>query len=164
MDAGPHGGGLVDRRDPGRLVLRVTFRSDVPQGPAPAGKGPPPLGSCAGQGGRRPHAGGLPARHRHPDRYWIGWHRHFGPLSGSDPKLADPLGRYAVVTFTDGTNMGPYQMSRHLRGAVSPHEISAPGNQHVTASKLNLASADVIDAFIGDDRVLGSAAKPSLVA
>src|SRR5207302_7740109 len=23
-----------------------------------------------------------------------GWHRHFGPLSGSDPKLADPLARY----------------------------------------------------------------------
>ena len=39
--------------------------------------------------------------------HWIGWHRHFGPLSGSDPKLADPLGRYAVITFTYGTNMGP---------------------------------------------------------
>lgn len=83
--------------------------------------------------------------------HWIGWHRHFGPLSGSDPKLADPLGRYAVITFTYGTNMGPYQMSRHLRGAVSPHEISAPGNQHVTPAKLNLASADVIDAFVALD-------------
>jgi len=28
--------GLVDRSDPGRLVLSVTFRSDVPQGPSPA--------------------------------------------------------------------------------------------------------------------------------
>ena len=83
--------------------------------------------------------------------HWIGWHRHFGPLSGSDPTLADPLGRYAVITFTYGTNMGPYQMSRHLRGAVSPHEISAPGNQHVTPAKLNLASADVIDAFMALD-------------
>jgi len=83
--------------------------------------------------------------------HWVGWHRHFGPLSGSDPKLSDPLGRYSVVTFTYGTNMGPYQMSRHLRGAVSPHEISAPGNQHITADKLNKASADVIDAFMGLD-------------
>ncbi|MCP4966884.1 MAG: Tn3 family transposase [bacterium] len=83
--------------------------------------------------------------------HWIGWHRHFGPLSGSDPKLSDPLGRYAVVTFTYGTNMGPYQMSRHLRGAVSPHEISAPGNQHVTPDKLNLASADVVDAYMSLD-------------
>ncbi|MGH9152297.1 MAG: Tn3 family transposase [Acidimicrobiales bacterium] len=93
--------------------------------------------------------------------HWIGWHRHFGPLSGSDPKLADPLGRYAVVTFTYGTNMGPYQMSRHLRGAVSPHEISAPGNQHVTAAKLNLASADVIDAFMALDvaRLWGDGSK-----
>ena len=57
--------------------------------------------------------------------HWVGWHRHFGPLSGSDPKIADPLGRYSVIAFTYGTNLGPYQMSRHLRGAVSPHEISA---------------------------------------
>ncbi len=42
-------------------------------------------------------------------------------------------------------------MSRHLRGAVSAHEISAPGNQHITAAKLNQASADVIDAFMGLD-------------
>jgi len=83
--------------------------------------------------------------------HWVGWHRHFGPLSGSDPKLADPLGRYSVVTFTYGTNTGPYQMSRHLRGTVSAHETSAPGNQHITAAKLNQASADVIDAFRGID-------------
>jgi TnpA family transposase len=83
--------------------------------------------------------------------HWVGWHRHFGPLSGSDPKLAHPLGRYAVITFTYGTNMGPYQMSRHLRGAVSPHEISAPGNQHITPATLNLASGDVIDSFMALD-------------
>ncbi len=93
--------------------------------------------------------------------HWTHWHRHFGPLSGSDPKLADPLGRYAVITFTYGTNMGPYQMSRHLRGAVSPHEISAPGNQHITPAKLNLASADVIDAFMALDvaRLWGDGSK-----
>ena len=93
--------------------------------------------------------------------HWIGWHRHFGPLSGSDPKIADPLGRYAVIAFTYGTNLGPYQMSRHLRGAVSPHEISAPGNQHITAEKLNKASADVIDAYMGLDvaRIWGDGSK-----
>ncbi len=93
--------------------------------------------------------------------HWVGWHRHFGPLSGSDPKIADPLGRYSVIAFTYGTNLGPYQMSRHLRGAVSPHEISAPGNQHITAEKLNQASADVIDAFMGLDvaRIWGDGSK-----
>ncbi|MGD6454864.1 Tn3 family transposase, partial [Xanthomonas citri pv. citri] len=38
--------------------------------------------------------------------HWIGWYRHFGPLSGSDPKIKDPLGRYSVIGFTYGTNLG----------------------------------------------------------
>ena len=28
--------------------------------------------------------------------YAIGWHRHFGPASGSDPKIRDALGRYVL--------------------------------------------------------------------
>jgi hypothetical protein len=31
------------------------------------------------------------------------WHRHFGPLSVSEPKLADPLARYIPVAFTYGS-------------------------------------------------------------
>jgi len=53
-----------------------------------------------------------------------------------------------VVTFTYGTNMGPAQMSRHLRGAVSPHEISAPGNKHITANNLVKASGDITDEYM----------------
>jgi hypothetical protein len=29
--------------------------------------------------------------------YWLEWWRHFGPASGSDPKLADPQGRYVIT-------------------------------------------------------------------
>jgi TnpA family transposase len=77
----------------------------------------------------------------------LGWHRHFGPSSGSDPKISDPLGRYSVMALTYGANLGPYQMARHLRGGISPHEISLLGNKHVTAMKLHHASADVINGF-----------------
>ncbi|MGH3846183.1 MAG: Tn3 family transposase, partial [Pseudonocardiaceae bacterium] len=77
----------------------------------------------------------------------LGWHRHFGPSSGSDPKISDPLGRYSVMAFTYGANLGPYQMARHLRGGISPHEISLLGNKHVTAMKLHHASTDVINGF-----------------
>ncbi|MCW2939604.1 MAG: transposase [Actinomycetia bacterium] len=93
--------------------------------------------------------------------HWTGWWRRFGPLSGSDPKISDPLGRYSVITFTYGTNMGPYQMSRHLRGAVSPHEISAPGNKHVNAARLVQASGDLTDAFMRLDvaRLWGDGSK-----
>jgi hypothetical protein len=53
---------------------------------------------------------------------WVGWHRHLGPLSGSDPKLADPLERYMLVALTYGCNLGPHQAARHLSGRVSAHE------------------------------------------
>ena len=36
--------------------------------------------------------------------YWLGWHRRFGPLSGSDPKIRDALGRYVLLTFCARSN------------------------------------------------------------
>jgi hypothetical protein len=41
--------------------------------------------------------------------YQIGWTRHFGPPSGSDPKLADALGRYVLTAFVTapGWAQGP---------------------------------------------------------
>lgn len=81
----------------------------------------------------------------------LGWHRHFGPASGSDPKLADPLARYALMTFTYGANLGPAQVARHMRGQVSAHELSTAANKHVTAGKLDQASADVTNAYVQMD-------------
>lgn len=46
--------------------------------------------------------------------YWVEWWRRFGPPSGNEPKLTDPLGRYVIVTFVKGTNMGPYEAARHI--------------------------------------------------
>ncbi|PZS19594.1 MAG: Tn3 family transposase, partial [Pseudonocardiales bacterium] len=34
--------------------------------------------------------------------YWLEWWRRFGPASGSDPKLADPFGKYVIATFVWG--------------------------------------------------------------
>jgi Tn3 transposase DDE domain len=45
-----------------------------------------------------------------------GWHRHFGPASGSDPKIRDTLGRYVVTAFAYGGNLGPTEVARHMRG------------------------------------------------
>ncbi|MCA1677608.1 MAG: transposase, partial [Actinobacteria bacterium] len=79
--------------------------------------------------------------------YWLEWWRRFGPASGSDPKLAAPLLRYVLTTFTYGANLGPAQAARHIRG-VSAHELGATATRHVTTDKLNLASADVVDAYL----------------
>ena len=34
----------------------------------------------------------------------VHWTRHFGPISGSDPKLAHPDERYVITSFAYGTN------------------------------------------------------------
>ena len=82
--------------------------------------------------------------------YWLGWWHRFGPASGSGPKLARPMLRYVLVTFAYGSNSGPAQAARHMRG-VSAHELGATANRHATIDKLNRAIADVVDAFLGLD-------------
>ena len=84
--------------------------------------------------------------------YWLEWWRRFGPASGSDPKLADPLLRYVLTTFTYGANLGPAQAARHIRG-VSAHELGSTAARHFTTEKLNRASADVVNAYLRLDLV-----------
>ena len=79
--------------------------------------------------------------------YWIGWHLHFGPASGSDPKLRNPLVRYSVTTFTYGSRMGAAQAARHMRG-ISGHELGATYIRHFTVEKLDRASVDVINEYL----------------
>jgi TnpA family transposase len=78
--------------------------------------------------------------------YWLGWHHHFGPASGSDPKIDDPLSRYCMAVFTGGVNIGPYEAARHIAG-VSARELSMVRNRHIDVRKLNSAIATVVNAF-----------------
>ena len=79
--------------------------------------------------------------------YWLGWHHHFGPASGSDPKISDPLGRYCMAVFTGGVNIGPYEAARHIAG-VSARELSMVRNRHIDLKKLNaFAELDVVKAW-----------------
>lgn len=84
--------------------------------------------------------------------YWLEWWRRFGPASGSDPKLANPLLRYVLTTFTYGCNLEPAQAARHIRG-VSAHELGATANRHFTIEKLNQAITDVINAYLELDLI-----------
>ena len=79
--------------------------------------------------------------------YLLGWHHHFGPASGSDPKVRDALARYVLTAFAYGTLLGPAQVAAHMRGKVSVHELTLAGNKHATAAKIEKASATVINAF-----------------
>jgi TnpA family transposase len=77
----------------------------------------------------------------------VGWTRHFGPASGSDPKIRDKLARYVLTVFANGTLLGPAQVARHMRDQVSAHELSIAANKHTTCAKIDAASTDVINEF-----------------
>jgi TnpA family transposase len=79
--------------------------------------------------------------------YLLKWHRHFGPASGSDPKIRDAMARYVLTAFAHGTLLGPAQVAAHMRGLVSVHELSLTGDKHTNATKVDKASVDVINAF-----------------
>ena len=80
---------------------------------------------------------------------WSGLTRHFGPPSGSDPKLADPERRYLLAVFGYGTGLGPTQLSRHARASggadsATPRALELANRQHVTTGALEAALRDVV--------------------
>ncbi len=83
--------------------------------------------------------------------YRIGWTRHFGPPSGSDPKVRDALGRQVATAFCYGTYLGPAQLARHMPGQVSARELARAFHQHCGLDRLHAAHTDVINAFAGLD-------------
>ena len=83
--------------------------------------------------------------------HWLNWTRHFGPLSGSEPKLSNPQERYILTAFgasadapsavrrtvrrfASRCNIGPNEMARHVRGKVTSHMLSYTNRRHVTSS------------------------------
>jgi TnpA family transposase len=79
--------------------------------------------------------------------YWTNFTRHFGPLSGSDPKLERATERYLLTLFTYGCNLGPYQAARHMRGLATAHELSFVNRRHINLSKLNSALVDILNRY-----------------
>ena len=79
--------------------------------------------------------------------HWLNWTRHFGPISGSEPKLSRPQERYILTTFGYGCNIGPNEMARHVRGKVTSHMLSYTNRRHVTSSYLEAAIKDIINAY-----------------
>lgn len=80
-------------------------------------------------------------------QFHTNWMRHFGPLSGSDPKLKNPLERYLLTLFTYGCNLGPSQAARHMRGIISAHMLSFVNHRHINLKKLDAALVDLLDNY-----------------
>ncbi len=79
--------------------------------------------------------------------HWTGWTQHFGPLSSTDPKLDDPITRYVILAFSQGCNLGFPQTAKHLRNNVSAHELSFVNRRHVTATRIDQALVDLVNAY-----------------
>ncbi len=79
--------------------------------------------------------------------HWSGYTRHFGPPSGSDPKLAEPVQRYLFTVFGYGCNLGPGQTARHAPEVASAQALRRTNAQHITAGKLEAGMVDVIDQY-----------------
>jgi TnpA family transposase len=78
---------------------------------------------------------------------WVGYTHHFGPPSGSDHKLTDPLTRYLLTVFGYACELGPAQTARHAQNLVSRQILRRINAQHITSAKLEAALRDVIDEY-----------------
>ncbi|MBV9748429.1 MAG: Tn3 family transposase, partial [Acetobacteraceae bacterium] len=93
----------------------------------------------------------MPERHmldilKHVE-HWSRYTRHFGPPSGSDPKLAQAKQRYLLTVFGYGCNLGPGQTARHAPEVATAQALRRINAQHVSAGKLEAAMADVIGQY-----------------
>ena len=79
--------------------------------------------------------------------YWTNFTRHFGPLSGSDPKIERAIERYLLTTFTYGCNLGAAQAARHMRGIVTPKMLTFVNQRHISLKGLNAALVDIINRY-----------------
>ncbi|EMN5288403.1 MULTISPECIES: Tn3 family transposase [Pseudomonas] len=94
----------------------------------------------------------MPARHvldiMANIEHWIQFSRHFGPMSGNDPKLKAPAERYLMTIFAMGCNLGPNQAARHLAGNVTPHMLSYTNRRHLSLEKLDKANRELVELYL----------------
>jgi TnpA family transposase len=80
-------------------------------------------------------------------QHWINWTRHYGPISGVDPKLENAIEKYVVLSFGYGCNLGPVQTAKHVKGIATAHMFSYLNSRHVTCEKQDAVLRDFINEF-----------------
>lgn len=76
-------------------------------------------------------------------QHWVNWTRHYGPISGTDPKLENAIEKYIVLSFGYGCNLGPVQTAKHVKGIATAHMFSYLNSRHVTCEKQDAALRDL---------------------
>ncbi len=79
--------------------------------------------------------------------HWLDFSSHFGPQSGSLPKIQDQARRYVMTVFGYGSNLGPEQTARHSRGRFTTRELALTNRQHISSTQLDAAIRDIINYY-----------------
>jgi len=77
---------------------------------------------------------------------WLQWTRSFGPISGYDAKLDNPVARYVMTTFCYGCNLGPSQTARSLH-QVDRRQLSHIHHRHISEDKLQQAVVTLVNGY-----------------
>ena len=77
---------------------------------------------------------------------WFSWADYFGPVSGYEAKIDNPIGRYLLTTFCYGCNIGPSQLARALR-TVDRRQLSLIHHRHIQEHTLQKAIESSINFY-----------------
>jgi len=77
---------------------------------------------------------------------WLDLHKHFGPLSGNESRVDDPFLRFVLTLFCYGTNIGPTETARSVKG-ISRKQIAWINLKRSTEERLDKAIAKVSNAY-----------------
>ncbi|MDD5581025.1 MAG: transposase [Methylobacter sp.] len=77
---------------------------------------------------------------------WVGWGKHFAPLSGHKGKLQEEDRRKILTVFAYGTGIGPTQIAKNIAD-ISARQVSFVNQRQVTTEKLESAITMVINGY-----------------
>lgn len=77
---------------------------------------------------------------------WLNLNHQFGPLSGFDSRIDDPFLRFVLTVFCYGTNIGPTETARSVKG-ISRKQIAWISLKRTTEERLDKAIAKVNNAY-----------------
>lgn len=77
---------------------------------------------------------------------WYNWTKFFGPLSGLDSKLDEPIERYLTTVFCYGCNLGPSQTANSL-DTITRKQVSYINQLHISNDKIDNASNHIINLY-----------------
>ncbi len=77
---------------------------------------------------------------------WLNLSRHFGPLSGFESRIDDPVLRFVLTLFCYSTNIGPTETMRSVRG-ISRKQVAWLNLKRVTEERLDKAIIRVNNSY-----------------